>query len=210
MGFKGMTRRGRESLSAGAASALRVVVFLLLFAPVQCLIDWALDGPGMNWGSTAGFTAVVAGSAFAISAATTFLDSWRRGRIDRASEPSFPATSFISGVCGAMLLTSGAMSIGLHMQAEAPWLQILALGFTALAWFAWPRTIHCDEAAVWQRTRWGTKTAIPYVEIEAISVGGDGTTTVLGPNSFIEHTPYHTAPEQFHFVLSTRSGRPVY
>jgi hypothetical protein len=89
-------------------------------------------------------------------------------------------------------------------------MQLLPLGFVALAFYGWPRTITCTETTVSQRTLFGWKKQIPYRSVEAISVDCDGTTAVLGAGTTIEHTRYHLDADAFREVVSRRSGKPIY
>lgn len=199
-----------ESLKAGFGSALQTALLFLLMAPVRGVIAWAFDEAELNWHLYWVLTGSFTGIAFVTSSGITLLDLWRHRRVGQETNTTFGATSLIAAVFGSAMILCFVLMIGLHHQRESPWLQIMPASFGILAWYGWPRTIHCGETAIWQRNRWGVKRSILYVDIQAISQTYDGTTVVLGPQSSIEHTPYHLASDQFQFLVSKRSGKPVY
>lgn len=178
------------------------------------VVEWAMRKLGVSWDPSLAHLGLVLSLilafVFAAVAVLTRLDFYRSTAIAKAQSPAFSATSLVTAIYAAAALVSLAIIAGLHSQGEPAWIQLLSSAFGILAWYGWPRTIHCGETAVWQRTKWGVKCSIPYVDIQVISVGHDGTTVVLGPNASIEHTSSHMAPEQFQFMVSKRSGKPVY
>ncbi len=101
------------------------------------------------------------------------------------------------------------MSIGMYREGDSLWIQTIPLALVLISFYGWPRTIHCDETEVWQRSRFGFKTRIPYSEVVAVAYS-EGTTTVTGAKGSIEHTPYHAAAGQFNGVMSKRTGKPIY
>ena len=86
-------------------------------------------------------------------------------------------------------------------EGDPLWLQFINLAFYGLAFYGWPRTIHCDESGVWQRNRFGFKTKIPYGEIISVN-RGNNTVAVTGEHLTIQHTQYHSDADEFLRVVS--------
>jgi hypothetical protein len=200
----------RASALAGYRSALRVVAFTLLWVPIGALINVIFDHEAKtNWKLSLEVGGTLAVLWYGVTFFSTLFDLRKQGQSETARNPSFPASSFLSGLCGVTAIFSVWLIWGLHSEGDPVWLQLLPLAFLGIAFFAWPRTIHCDQESVWQRDRWGRKKNIPYNEIQSIS-GAGGTTTVLGPKAVIEHTSQHIDPESFRHAVSLRSGKPIY
>jgi hypothetical protein len=199
------------SALAGFRAACHVLVFAVLFLPVGLVINIIFRREThVDLKLAIIINAVFALSWYVITFVSTFLDMRKLDRIGAARMPSFPATALVAGLYGVVGIGSLWLMMGLHKEADPLWVQLLPLAGVALAFCAWPRTIHCERTSVSQRNLWGRKKAIPYAAVEAISVGYQGTTTVLGAGSTIEHTQYHVDPESFRHTLSSRSEKPVY
>jgi hypothetical protein len=153
---------------------------------------------------------VVASIWYIATFLSTLFDLRTHDRIEAARAPSFPATSFLTGLYGITTIFSLALIKGLHAEGDPIWMQLLPLVFVLIAFYAWPRTIHCGELSVWQRNRFGRKKVIPYQAIQAISVSPGGSTIVLGLEGTIEHTPQHVDAESFRHLTASRSAKPVY
>ena len=107
------------------------------------------------------------------------------------------------------VLFSAAMSVGMYREADSAWLQVIPLSLILIAWYGWPRTIHLDETGISQRSRFGLKTRVNYMDVVALT-HADGTITATGSSGIIEHTQYHAAVGRFAQLISERSGKEVY
>ena len=164
-------------------------------------VDWMTSiasgtGVGLAW--------------FAAALLSALADSRKGNRTATANTVRFPAQSFVSGIYASATIGSAWLALAVYREGEPLWLQRILLGFGAIACYGWPRTITCGPTEVSQRSALLFKRRIPYVSVEAISVGGDGTTTVLGAATTIEHTAHHVDGEGFGEVMSRRNGKPVY
>lgn len=194
-----------------AISGFQVFLTVALTIPIIAAINWFFDGEArINLKGTFAVGGVLAAGWTLITLVTSFIDAHRNDRIVGATHQVFRPTTFVFGLFTVAALGSLAMMIGANAQNEPIWLQLLPLVFLALTFYGWPRTIHCEETTLSQRNLWGRKYTIPYAEIEAISVSGDGAITVLGSGATIQHTQYHINPDGFAALVSGRSGKPVY
>jgi len=204
-----------RSLRAAALAAIwpsvRFAPVIALIFPVRFGLDWLFDHSAtLDW--KLGFQ--ISGTMALVWYFGTFLcivfDLRKQAKIEATANPAFPAVSFLSGLYGLTILGAVGLSIGLWREGDSVWMYAITLGFALLAAYAWPRTIHCDESAVWQRNRWGVKKTIPYKEIETISTSGVGRTTILGATCWIEHTDQYIESERFRDIVSRRSGKKIY
>lgn len=208
---KRLKRQIQASTFAGFQAALHVLAFAVLFLPILALINLIFHRD--IWGSLS--LSLVIGTAIAVvwfvaTFTSTLLDLRKHDRVGSTATASFPATTFVAGLYGVTCIASAWLIVGLHKEREPVWMQLLALGFVFVAFYGWPRTIHCNDTSVSQRSLWGRKRTIPYSAVEAISSDHQGTTTVLGGGVTIEHTRYHIDPEIFRQAVARRSGKPVY
>ena len=200
----------RVSAVSGLQSALQILFVTVAMIPVTAIINLAFyHRATVDWK-----TSLVVGSSLALLwylavCISTFVDVRRAAVRGRELRQSFPASAFAAGIYGVGVLFSGAMSIGMYREGDGWGIQIIPLAFVLIAFYGWPRTIHCDEEGVWQRSRFGFKTRIPYNDVVAVSYS-EGTTTVTGTDGSIEHTQYHAAAGQFQGVISKRTGKPVF
>lgn len=201
----------RQSAAVAFRSALQVILVIALTLPFQVLIGVFFDKKiNTDWKLALKVGGTIASIWYLVTFTSTLVDFRKYDRINAARAPSFPATSFLTGLYGLTAIVSLALIKGLNAEGDPMWLQLLPLVFVGIAFYAWPRTIHCAELSVWQRDRWGRKTDIPYQSIQAISVSPGGTTTVLGSEVTIEHTPQHVDAESFRHFVSSRSAKPIY
>ena len=201
----------RLSAAAALRPALHFVLVTLLMIPITAFVLLVLgDEKQVDWSVSAAVGGILGSIWFMAVFLSTLSDLRKQDRNETARKPTFPAQSFYSGLCWLAIVGSAWLIVGLRRDREPLWLQLLPLGFVALAFFGWPRTITCSETAVSQRTLLGRRKQIPYASIEAISVSSDGTTMVLGAARTIEHTQYHVDAWAFREVVSHRSGKQVY
>ena len=206
-----LIRQVCTSASAAVRPALLVLMVTALTLPFQALINAILVSKATtDWKLALVVGAVVASIWYIAAFLSTLFDLRTQDRIEVAMAPSFPATSFLIGLYGVTTILSLALINGLHAEGDPIWMQLLPLVFVVIAFYAWPRTIHCGALSVWQRNLWGRKKDIPYREIQAISVSANGTTTVLGLEETIEHTQQHVGAESFRHLVASRCARPVY
>ena len=210
MSDKRLKRQIQASTFAGFQAALHVLAFGVLFLPILALVNLVFHRE--IWGNLS--LSLLIGMAIALmwcvaTFTSTLLDLRKHDRLGSTVTTSFPATTFVAGLYGVTSIGSAWLIVGLHKEREPVWMQLLALGFVVLAFYGWPRTIHCNDTSVSQRSLFGRKRTLPYSAVEAISVDHDGTTTVLGAGVTIDHTRYHIDPEVFRETVSTRSGRQV-
>jgi hypothetical protein len=179
--------------------------------PVSALIALVFrDGTEIEWKLSMTVGGVVGFAWFVSTFLSTLADLRKGDGIRAAKTPTFPAQSFVSGLCGIALLGSGWLIVALHREREPLWLQLFPIGFAGIAFCGWPRAIRCGDLEVSQKNLFGWKTRIPYASVEAISVDVAGTTRVIGAGRTIEHTAHHMDPVRFREIVSQRSGRPIY
>lgn len=201
----------RLSLAAAIRPALQFVLVLLLMIPVTALIGLVFTGDRqIDWRVSVIVGSVLGFGWFAATFFSTLADLRTEDRIQTAKTPTFRARSFESGVCALATVFPVWLIIGLHQEHDPVGLQVMPLAIVALAFYVWPRTIRCGESSISQRNLFGWKKRIPYTSVEAISVGPNGTTTILGIGATIEHTSHHIDSIAFRELVSQRSGKPVY
>jgi hypothetical protein len=194
---------------SGLPSALQILFVTVAMIPVHAIINWVFyRNATVDWK-----TSLVVGSSIALMwyigvCVSTYVDIRRAVERGREFRQSFPASAFAAGIYGVSVLFSGVMSIGMYREGDPVWIQLIPLAFLLIAFYGWPRTIHCDERGIWQRSRFGLKTLIPYGDVLAVTQS-QGTTTVSGTEGSIEHTQYHADAGQFQRVTAKRTGKPV-
>jgi len=115
----------------------------------------------------------------------------------------------MTGLYGGTVLMAGALAIGMYSEGDPLWCQAIPLILLLIAFYGWPRSIHCDENEIWQRSKLGIKKRIAYNAVIAIA-GAEGKATVTGAGGTIELTPEHADAEQFSELVAKRSGKPIY
>lgn len=200
----------KASAHAAIAVSLPVLFSFVVLVPFTAMLDLLNSrSPQLELKMPAQIAALFAAGTFVITFVSTLRDLRTIDQIDEAREPSFTPTTFATGIWGVPLVGSMWGIYGINRDDEPAWLSLIPCAFIALAFYAWPRTIHCGKAFVSQRSLWGRVKRIQYSSIEAISIGHDGTTVVIGPQATIEHTPYHIDPDTFRHIVSKRSGKPA-
>ena len=139
---------------------------------------------------------------------STFIDLRRSAELETRLKQDFPASTLITGIYCAGVLMGVAIVLGTYVEHDPVWIQSIGFIFPVISFYGWPRTIHCEDDYLWQRTRWGSRRRILYSEVEAISYS-EGLTTVYGGGGPVIHSPYHSAVEQFHQLLAERTGKEV-
>lgn len=201
----------RESALAAVIPGLHVLAVSMISIPLVGGIYWIFDhATRVDWKLSFTLGAFFASAWCAATFFSTMADLRKLDRIGASRDPSFRAGSFFAGLYGLTIIGSFVSMVGLNSEGDPPWMQLIPAAFLAMAFYAWPRTIHCGADAVSQRNLLGWKKHIPYASIEAISVDHDGTITVLGAGTTIEHTQYHVGAAQFEWEVSKRSGKSVY
>jgi hypothetical protein len=178
----------------------------LAMIPVAAGIKWIIDRSQIDW-KTSGIVAVSLATLWYAGVSTSTFIELRRSDARRVNlQKSFPATTFAAGIYGLCVLMATATGIGMYREGDPLWLQFIDGGFYALAFYGWPRTIHCDESGVWQRSRFCVKTVIPYDEIISVTPG-DKSVVVTGDHATIEHSLYHADADEFLRVVSRAANR---
>ena len=192
-------------------SAAKVFVVVIVCSPVRWIVTTVFQQDVIfDWKLALVLSSLLSVVWFLAVYLSTYFDLRKLDRIDRETNPRFPGTSFLRGLYGGMILFSVVMAVGLYREGDSAWMQLIPLIFIGMSVYAWPRTIHCDERAVWQRSRLGRKRVIDFVAIESIARGAGGAITVIGSDFTIEHTSSHAGTEEFCRFLSERTGKPVY
>jgi hypothetical protein len=199
----------RVSTAAGLQSAGWGLLTMAALLPVAAIINWVFDRRRTDWKlslALGGSLSLIWCMAVFVS---TLVDLRRAASRRREMKQVFPATAFIGGLYSVTVLLAGAISIGTYREGDSVWLQLAPLSFLAIAFYGWPRAIHCDENKIWQRSRLGTKRSIHYDNVIAVAYS-QGTTTVTGTPVVIEHTQYHADVGQFQRLLSKRTGKDIH
>ena len=198
----------RYSASGALRAALTLAIFTVIMIPVRSLIDSVLHQQfALKWKEPVLVGGILTAVWFGAEFLSTLCDLLRHDRIQAASLPSFPAGSFIAGLYGFTLLMSLSMMIGMYREGDSWKFQLIPVAFMAIAFYGWPRTIHCDEHSIWQRNLWGGKKMLPYDEVKVICTNAEGTTAVIGHKTTIEHTQYHADFDSFRRIVCNRSGK---
>jgi hypothetical protein len=201
----------RLSAATALLPALQFVLVTLVMIPFTAILGLVFGSDRhVDWRVSITVGGILGLIWFVAIFLSTLADLRKEDRIEVTGSSSFPAQSFVSGLYGLTTVVCMWAILGLHRDHEPLWLQLLPLGFIAIAFYGWPRTIRCNETNLTQRAMFGWKKRIPYVSVEAISVGSDGTTTVLGAGTTIEHTSHHIDAATFRETVSRRSGRPIW
>jgi hypothetical protein len=200
----------RLSAISGIQSAFQILFVVVAMIPVRFIISWIFDRHAtVDWKASLIVGCSITTLWYIAVCVSTFADLRREAARGRKPRQTFPASAFLTGLYGIAVVFSAAIAIGTHREGDPIWIQVLPLVFVFIAFYGWPRTIHSDEKAIWQRTRFGLKRVIPYDEVLAVAYA-QGTTTVTGQQATIEHTQYHAGAEQFQSVVSRRSGKQIY
>jgi hypothetical protein len=198
----------RYSASAAFRAALILAIYTVIMIPVRSLIDSILHQQiELKWKEPVLVGGILTAVWFVAEFLSTLCDLLRHDRIQAASLPSFPAGSFIAGLYGFTLIMSLSMMIGMYSEGDSWKSQLIPLAFMVIAFYGWPRTIHCDEHSIWQRNLWGRKKTLAYEEIKVICTNAEGTTAVIGHKTIIEHTQYHADFNSFRRIICKRSGK---
>ena len=201
----------RLSATVALRPALQFLLVTCISIPIAALIGLMFgDNVRVNWKSSVAVGTILGLAWFAAVFLSTLADSRKENRMGSAKTVHFPAQSFVAGLYGFAMVGSVWLTLQAHREREPLWIQILPLGLAAIAFYGWPRTITCGDVEVTQRSLLWRKRRIPYASVEAISVQPDGTTTVIGASTIIEHTPYHFGAAHFRAIISRRTGKPVY
>ena len=200
----------RLSTLSGLRSALVILCVTTVMIPIRALIDKAFSRDVVvDWKASLIVGCSMAFIWYVGICASTFVDI--HGAVTGGNEDrqSFPAAALITGIYGTGVLISAVLSVGLYRERDSLWMQMFPLGLSLIAFYGWPRTIHCDSNGLWQCTRLGFKRYIPYEAVIAMG-SREGITTVTGESFSIAHTQYHTDSAGFQKLLETRAHKRVY
>jgi len=151
-------RHIRESALEGFRVALHVLLGAVLIFPFQAAINFVFGNDTWpDWHLPAFLALAFASIWFVFMFVTTLLDLRKEDRVGKARRPTFSAPGFASGIYGITAVVSLGLIVGLHREGDPAWMQFMPLIFVALAFYGWPRTIHCNETAVSQRNLGATK-----------------------------------------------------
>ncbi len=207
-----MTRLGyqiRLSALSGIQSTVQVLFVTVALLPIRLIFNRLFfRSAASDWKVSFLVGGSIATLSYIAVFVSTFVDLRRETGRTQKLRQTFPASAFMTGLYGGLVVFAAVMVVGTRQEGDPVWVQLTPFTFVLIALIGWPRTIRCDATGIWQRTRFGQKMRIPYDEVLSVAYE-EGSTFVTGKQATIEHTLYHAGGERFQRTLEKRSGKLV-